>query len=139
MMTSASKIDLIKGISVKKDITNLQILLVEDVLFNQQLCFHWLEGEKAKVKVAENGKVAIEMLNAEKFDIILMDINMPIMDGFEAIRIIRSTVEFKDYKIIAITANDDKRKCLEAGADSYIAKPCKIENIKNEILKLINS
>ena len=89
--------------------------------------------------MAENGKVAIEMLNAEKFDIILMDINMTIMDGFEAIRIIRSTVEFKDYKIIAITANDDKRKCLEAGADGYIAKPCKIENIKNEILKLINS
>ena len=89
--------------------------------------------------MAENGKVAIEMLNAEKFDIILMDINMPIMDGFEAIRIIRSTVEFKDYKIIAITANDDKRKCLEAGADSYLAKPYEVKDIKSEILKLINS
>jgi CheY-like chemotaxis protein len=124
---------------VKNDIANLQILLVEDDSLNQLLFSQLLEGRKAKVKVAENGKVAIEMLNTEKFDIILMDINMPIMDGFEAIRIIRSTVEFKDYKIIAITANDDKRKCLEAGADSYIAKPCKIENIKNEILKLINS
>mgnify|MGYP006108841681 CR=1 FL=1 len=89
--------------------------------------------------MAENGKVAIEMLNAEKFDIILMDINMPIMDGFEAIRIIRSTVEFKDYKIIAITANDDKRKCLEVGADTYIAKPCEIKDIKSEILKFFNS
>ena len=124
---------------MKNDIANLQILLVEDDSLNQLLFSQLLEGRKAKVKVAENGKVAIEMLNTEKFDIILMDINMPIMDGFEAIRIIRSTVEFKDYKIIAITANDDKRKCLEAGADSYIAKPCKIENIKNEILKLINS
>jgi CheY-like chemotaxis protein len=124
---------------VKNDIANLQILLVEDDSLNQLLFSQLLEGRKAKVKVAENGKVAIEMLNTEKFDIILMDINMPIMDGFEAIRIIRSTVEFKDYKIIAITANDDKRKCLEAGADGYIAKPCKIENIKNEILKLINS
>ena len=124
---------------MKNDIANLQILLVEDDSLNQLLFSQLLEGRKAKVKVAENGKVAIEMLNTEKFDIILMDINMPIMDGFEAIRIIRSTVEFKDYKIIAITANDDKRKCLEAGADGYIAKPCKIENIKNEILKLINS
>lgn len=139
MITIGSKINLIKGISVKKDITNLQILLVEDDLFNQQLFRHWLEREVAKVKVAENGKVAIEMLNAENFDIILMDINMPIMDGFEAIRIIRSTVEFKDYKIIAFTANDDKRKCLEAGADSFLAKPYKIKDVKSEILKLINS
>ena len=124
---------------MKNDIANLQILLVEDDSLNQLLFSQLLEGRKAKVKVAENGKVAIEMLNTEKFDIILMDINMPIMDGFEAIRIIRSTVEFKDYKIIAITANDDKRKCLEAGADSYIAKPCEIKDIKSEILKFFNS
>jgi len=124
---------------MKNDIANLEILLVEDNPINQLLFSQLLEGEKAKVKIAENGKVAIEILESKKFDIIIMDINMPIMNGYEAMKIIRSKAEFKDYKIIVITGSGNKKKCLKAGADSYIAKPCLLEVIKTEILKLINS
>jgi CheY-like chemotaxis protein len=123
---------------MKNDITNLEILLVDDNPVNQLLFTRLLEDEKAKVKVANNGKEAIEILSSEKFDIILMDIQMPIMNGFEAIKIIRSRAEFKSYKIIAITGNGNKQKCLEAGADSYLPKPFLVKDVKTEILKLIN-
>jgi CheY-like chemotaxis protein len=91
---------------MKNNIANLEILLVED---NQLLFSRMLVNEKANVKVAENGKEAIEILESKKFDIILMDINMPIMNGYEAMKRIRSKAEFKDYKIIVLTGSGNKK------------------------------
>ncbi len=78
------------------------------------------------VTVAENGKEAVRLLNEQCFDGVLMDIQMPVMDGYEATRLIRSEARFKDLPIIAMTANaleSDRKLCLERGMNDHIAKP----------------
>jgi CheY-like chemotaxis protein len=79
------------------------------------------------VELAENGKIAVEKFKNSHFDLILMDIAMPIMDGIEATRLIRELEkENKRIKIVAVTAHvmvTDREKCLAAGMDEYIAKP----------------
>jgi PAS domain S-box-containing protein len=100
------------------------ILLVEDVLINQKVALGLMDRFNLNVDVARNGKEAIEKYKQKKYDLILMDCQMPIMDGFEATKKIRETN--KDITIIAVTANalsSDKAKCIEAGMTDYLAKP----------------
>ncbi len=126
---------------IKKDISNLNILLAEDNPINQMVAMELLEQEKAIVQLVENGQEALDMLNTRQFDVILMDMQMPIMSGYEAMEKLRRKNKGKDYKIIAVTAHvNDKelKRCLDAGADSYISKPFEIEHLKTEILKLVN-
>ena len=76
--------------------------------------------------VVENGEEALNIAKKEKFDLILMDMQMPIMNGFEATEALRQMTEYKDVPIIALTAfamKGDREKCLEAGATDYIPKP----------------
>jgi len=78
------------------------------------------------VVVVENGEDAVKMASQEKFDIILMDMQMPIMNGFEATEKIREMTEYRETPIVALTAfamKGDREKCLEAGATDYIPKP----------------
>ena len=119
-----------------KTIRPLTILLVEDNLLNQKFAMTSLQKAGHKVEVAENGRIAVEKFKTRPYDLILMDIAMPIMDGIEATRIIRSienekrnqnqTLSTKAIKIVAITAHvmmTDREKCLAAGMDDYLAKP----------------
>jgi PAS domain S-box-containing protein len=104
---------------------NIKVLVVEDILLNQLLMKTVLDEFGFHREIAENGKIAIEMLKKEKYDIILMDLHMPVMNGFEATEYIRSKMN-SDIPIIALTADVttvDLEKCKLVGINDYIAKP----------------
>ncbi len=113
-----------KGLALKDS----KILLVEDNEINQKIVLLSLNKQVSQIDVANNGKEALEMFGLKQYDLILMDIMMPVMDGIVAtkkIREIESTGE-SHIPIIAITANalaGDRENCLAAGVDDYIAKP----------------
>lgn len=114
----------------------LKILLVEDNILNQRIVTLSLKKFNHEVTIANNGVEAIDYFKVKQFDVILMDIMMPIMDGLEA------TVKIRKYEndnniskrtpIIAVTANtmdNDKEKCLSYGMDEFMAKPFDIEKL----------
>lgn len=103
-----------------------KILLVEDNEINQELVIDLLTSNGLKVESACNGQEALNMLDKEDYDCVLMDCQMPVMDGYEATRKIREQDRFKDLPVIALTANamkGDREKALLAGMDDHIAKP----------------
>ncbi len=110
-----------------------KVLIIDDDMRNIFALTSTLERYKMQVSYAENGKDAIEILkNAPDVDIILMDIMMPEMDGFEAIRAIRALPTFQSVPIIALTAKamkGDRERCIEAGASDYITKPVDVEQL----------
>lgn len=109
-------------------LSGARILLAENNLFNQQVAIEFIENAGASVCVAQNGEEAIDLLLRGRFDCVLMDIQMPIMDGFEATRLIRANPELAEMPVIAMTANasdEDRALCLAAGMDDYISKPFK--------------
>ncbi len=102
------------------------ILLAEDNPFNQQVAAELLEEVGARVTLANNGREALALLFKEHFDIVLMDVQMPEMDGYEATRQIRATSRLAGQKVIAMTANalaEDRERCLASGMDDFITKP----------------
>jgi CheY-like chemotaxis protein len=118
-----------------------KILLVEDNLINQDVAVAMLTQKNIVTKVAENGKQALEMLDQEDFDCVLMDIQMPIMDGYTATREIRKKTRFKNLPILAMTANalvSDEKLSLEAGMNCHISKPIDVECLFRELLRWIN-
>ena len=116
----------------------LNILLVEDNFLNQRIVTFNLKKYNHEVIIANNGVEAIEKFCEHKFDLILMDIMMPVMDGFEATVKIREIESSNNIDIrtpiIALTANtmdNDRDKCLSYGMDDFIAKPFNIEKLKS--------
>lgn len=123
-----------------KPIQGAQILLVEDNEINQQIAFELLTLARFHVDIASNGQEAIEMLEADQYDIVLMDIQMPLLDGYEATRRIRSDERFKDLPVLAMTANamvEDKQNAEDAGMDDHISKPISPEYLFKALLKWI--
>ncbi len=117
-----------------------RLLMVEDNITNQQLAFCMLNDKLGyHTDVVNNGKEAIEALKNQTYNLVLMDCQMPEMDGYEATRIIRdvnSPVKNHNIPVIALTANSmkgDREKCLAAGMDDYIAKPIRLQGISNII------
>ncbi|WP_440905454.1 response regulator [Catenovulum sp. SX2] len=109
-----------------------KILLVEDNEMNQELAVELLSLNHIRVELATNGKEAIEMLSNHVYDGVLMDCQMPVMDGYTATRQIRLKPEFKDFPIIAMTANamaGDREKVLDAGMNDHIAKPINVDDM----------
>jgi len=110
-----------------------KILLVDDDMRNLFALSKILKERGMEIIKAENGKSALEMLETHPdINLVLMDIMMPEMDGYEAMKRIRSNVKFKDLPVIAITAKamkDDKQKCIDAGANDYITKPIDVERL----------
>ena len=112
------------------------ILLVEDNRVNQEITSGMLTKRGHKVTIAENGKEAVEYFTKDSFDIILMDIQMPEKNGYEATQVIRELERFSRQHtyIIGFTANamqGDREKCLEAGMDDYISKPVHLRELIN--------
>jgi CheY-like chemotaxis protein/anti-sigma regulatory factor (Ser/Thr protein kinase) len=116
----------------------LKILLAEDNCVNQRIAVHLLEKQGHQVRVAGNGKEALAALEQEPFDVVLMDVQMPEMDGFEATAAIRAkeTATGGHLPIIALTAhamNGDRERCLAAGMDGYASKPIQIDDLLRAI------
>jgi len=103
-----------------------RVLLVEDNEINQEVAIGLLEDAAIQVDLAENGEIAVRMAQENDYDVVLMDMQMPVMDGIEATRAIRSDPRFQSLPIIAMTANAmaaDREKCLHAGMNDHIGKP----------------
>jgi two-component system, sensor histidine kinase and response regulator len=115
----------------------MRILIAEDNLINQQVILHILNKMGYEPVIAENGLEAVDLCSKQPFDLILMDMQMPEMDGLEATRIIRATIE-KQPVVIALTANTmqgDEEECLKAGMNDYVSKPVKLEELVEKIEK----
>ncbi len=103
-----------------------RILLVEDNPINQQVAVEILKHSGLLVSIADNGRKALEMMDSGRFDAVLMDLQMPEMDGFEATRLIRSIHQYESIPIIAMTAHamsEDLLRCRQAGMNDHISKP----------------
>lgn len=107
-------------------IRGAHILVAEDNLFNQQVVTGFLENVGASVCIARNGQEVIDLLKNNKFDCVLMDVQMPVMNGFEATRLIRAKPELAGLPVIAMTAStsDEMRdRCIAAGMTDFVGKP----------------
>ncbi|ORZ23063.1 hypothetical protein BCR42DRAFT_446788 [Absidia repens] len=119
----------------------LEILLAEDNVVNQKLAVRILEKFGHHVKIVENGKLAVEAFEAQPFDMILMDVQMPVMGGFEATQKIREIEQSSDaghIPIIALTAHamiGDRDRCMQAGMDEYVTKPLRFPELIAAIKK----
>jgi two-component system sensor histidine kinase/response regulator len=117
-----------------------RILLVEDNDINQQVARELLEDAGFVVEVADNGEIALGMVQRIGYDLVLMDMHMPVMDGVTATRRIRELPRFASLPIIAVTASameQDRRKCLEAGMNDFLIKPVDPGEMWNILLRWI--
>jgi len=115
----------------------LTILVAEDNLVNQKLALKILSKLGYEADLAENGKIATEMVNAKNYDLVFMDVQMPELDGLEATRKIRTTT-LEQPVIVAMTANamkEDRDDCLQAGMDDFLSKPVKLEEVVSMLAK----
>ncbi len=123
-------------------VRSLRILVAEDNRVNQLVVTRLMEKQGHMVTVAASGREAIAALNRDNFDVILMDIHMPEVDGLQATRMIRAREQYTGHHIpiIAVTAfamKGDAEKCLEAGMDAYIAKPIQATELFLKINQLV--
>ncbi|MGH9345486.1 MAG: response regulator [Terriglobia bacterium] len=130
--------------SLRQSRAALHVLLAEDNAVNQKLALKLLEKQGHTVVVANNGREALAALDKEKFDLVLMDIQMPVMGGFEATAAVRECEKGAGRRIpiIAMTAHamkGDREKCLEAGMDGYVSKPVKVKDLLEAIESLLPS
>ena len=113
-----------------------EILLVEDVDLNRQMLSELLASRGLRVRLAENGRQALREVAAARPDAILMDCHMPMMDGYEATRLLRLDECYRDLPIIALTANvlgSDRTMALEAGMNAYLSKPINIDELMSTL------
>ena len=143
LFTTESSINSYEAGNKNKDIAALKgvrILLAEDNLLNQQIATEILEDEGLVIDVANNGQEAVDMVNKKAYAMVLMDMQMPIMDGLEATRTIRKNFSNDDLPVLAMTANAsdaDRQKCLASGMDAHITKPIDPDLLFTEIAKWI--
>ena len=118
-----------------------KILIVDDAEFNIDLLEQLLEDDYELV-VAENGAEAVEQAQSEKPDLILMDIAMPVMDGYDATRRIKANPELSDIPIMAITSHakeGDRQKTFDAGCDDYLSKPIDEDVLLEKVANLLKA
>ena len=133
----------LRNLELEQDLDHLsgaKLLLVEDNAINQELAQDLLERNGMSVTIAENGKVALDILMNETFDGILMDCQMPVMDGLTATRLIRNNPLTANIPIIAMTANameGERDKIIESGMNDYISKPLNILHMYKTLAKWV--
>lgn len=111
---------------------NVKALVVEDNEINLEVSREMLHRLGIETKAASNGQEALETLKANAFDVVFMDVQMPVMDGYATTMAIRKDERFRDLPVIAMTANamaDDRQRCLDAGMNDYIPKPINLETM----------
>jgi CheY-like chemotaxis protein len=116
----------------------MQILIAEDNVINQQVIQYILQKLGYTPTIVQNGREAVDTAAANDFDIILMDLQMPDIDGLEATRMIRERTSDHQPVIIALTANameGDEEECLMAGMNDYLGKPVKLEEVIDKLQK----
>jgi signal transduction histidine kinase len=131
-----------KDVVSKDEGSSIKILLAEDQPINRKIVIGLLKRYNWQIISAENGEEAVDKFGSESFDLILMDVQMPKIDGFDATRLIRGQeiATGKHIPIVAMTAHamkGDKEKCLESGMDYYITKPIDSQELVNLIQKII--
>jgi CheY-like chemotaxis protein len=117
----------------------LKILVAEDNTLNQKLIGHLITGWNMTSVVCDNGKVIVQKLRDGNYDLVIMDLQMPEMDGYEATKAIRVGLQ-SDIPIIALTAHesdDEKQKCFNAGMNGYITKPFEARTLHDAITGLL--
>ena len=117
------------------------ILIAEDNLVNRELLREMLEAKNYRVAEARDGKEALAKIDEIKPDLVLLDLNMPVLDGFATIRLIRDHPTFYQIPVLAVTAyamKEDRERVLKAGFDSYIAKPIDSAVLFKELKKFIS-
>ena len=119
----------------------IKVLLVDDDERNIFALSAYLKAKKIKVETASDGKECLEKLQQIQVDVVLLDMMMPVMDGFETLEVMRKDEQLKYNKVIALTAlamKGDMERCIDAGADDYCTKPVDIDVLVNKINALIN-
>lgn len=121
-----------------------KVLLVEDNITNQMVATIELKRLNLSVQLAENGREALDLIENQEFDMIFMDCQMPVMDGYEATRRIREQERSSDKHttIVAMTANamaEDRKRCLDAGMDDYITKPFEVDDLEKVVGRWLSS
>lgn len=119
--------------------TPMRVLLVEDSLINQRLLTAMLDLRHCIVTVAVNGQEALDRVAEEEFDVVLMDVEMPVMDGLTATRLIRDQEAgtTRHIPILAVTAGVDRQTCLEAGMDEHLEKPPQQTSLKMKLEQVL--
>ena len=126
---------------LQRDYRNLHLLLVEDDPVNQEVAQDILEEIGWQVEVAADGKVAVDLASRKTYDIILMDMQMPVMGGVEATRLIRQLPNGQNVPILAMTANafsEDRDACINAGMNDFLTKPVVPEKLFGTLLKWVS-
>ena len=121
-------------------ISGARILLAEDNTINQQVAVEILMQAGLQVDVADNGEIAWAMVQAQSYDLVLMDMQMPVLDGLEATRLIRSHAQFDTLPIVAMTANvmqSDRERCTAAGMNAFVAKPIEPDHLLSTLAQWI--
>lgn len=129
-----------QSVSSPEQIKGAEVLLAEDNEINQQIAKELLEKSGVVVHIANNGQEAVNMLDQQPFELVLMDIQMPLLDGYEATEKIRSQEQYKDLPIIAMTAHamaGDAEKSFEAGMNGHITKPINPDELFTTLAKWI--
>ena len=130
------------GLAGGNRLEGVRVLLVEDNLINQQIAREFLETQGAAVTAAMNGKEAVDLLTEknDRFDLILIDIQMPVMDGLTATKLIREKPLLGNIPIIALTAHaliSDRQRCIDAGMNDYASKPIDLESLLSTLERWI--
>ena len=120
--------------------SSLNVLIADDSPTNLRLTTRMLENRDHSVTAVENGRLAVEAVREGEFDVVLMDLQMPIMDGIQATAAIRSEESLHGHRtpIIAITAYDDRQRCKDAGMDGYLAKPYRPQELFECVERIAN-
>lgn len=124
------------------DLSDVRILLVEDNHINQLIAQEMLVNEGASVTLAENGQESLDWLNKKEFDVVLMDIQMPVMDGTQALKAIRTQEQFETLPVIAMTANvlsHEVRAYEEMGFTDHLGKPFQREQLLTKIAEVLSA
>ena len=126
----------------RRPLKGTRILVAEDNPTNQQVAQAILEGAGIAVTIVGNGEAAVKAIQNQSFDAVLMDIQMPRMNGYEATRLIRELPQGVSIPIVAMTAHamkGDEEKCLEAGMDGYISKPVNQDRLFHTLWRLLQT